>query len=100
MIVKQMTHNETAEDKERARRDILYEANTVSALADHSNLCKIFGRVIKTLPIVVSFPILKIYAAYADSFRRDTYDYFTFPVRIATRFANQLDLIHTAKFDE
>ena len=66
MIVKQMTHNETAEDKKRskrARRDIFHEANTVCALADHPSFPKIFGRIIETLPIVVSLPILKIYAA-------------------------------------
>lgn len=51
MIVKQMTHNETAEDKERARRDLLHEAKIVSALGDHPNLPMIFGVVTKTLPL-------------------------------------------------
>jgi len=51
VIVKQMTHNETAEDKERARRDLLHEAKIVSALGDHPNLPMIFGVATKTLPL-------------------------------------------------
>ena len=51
MIVKQMTHNETAEDKERARRNLLREAKTVSALGNHPNLPMIFGVITNTLPL-------------------------------------------------
>ena len=35
VIVKQMTHNETSEDKERARRDLLHEAKVASTLGDY-----------------------------------------------------------------
>ena len=51
VIVKQMTHNETEADKGRAKRDLLHEANIVSALGDHPNLPMIFGVVTKTLPL-------------------------------------------------
>ena len=51
VIVKQMTHNETAADKERARRDLLHEAKIISALGDHPNLPMIFGVVTKTFPL-------------------------------------------------
>ena len=51
MIVKQMTHNETAADKERVRRDLLHEAKIISALDDHPNLPMIFGVVTKTFPL-------------------------------------------------
>lgn len=51
VIVKQMTHNETSEDKERARRDLLHEAKVASALGDHPNLPMIFGVVTKASPL-------------------------------------------------
>lgn len=51
VIVKQMTHSETAEDKERARRDLFHEAKIVSALGDHPNLPMLFGVVTKTFPL-------------------------------------------------
>lgn len=46
-----MTHNETSEDKERARRDLLHEAKVASALGDHPNLPMIFGVVTKASPL-------------------------------------------------
>ena len=51
VIVKQMKHSETAEDKERARRDLLHEVKIISALGDHPSLPIIFGVVTKTLPL-------------------------------------------------
>ena len=51
VIVKQMIHSETAEDKERARRDLFHEAKIVSALGDHPNLPMMFGVVTKTFPL-------------------------------------------------
>ena len=51
VIVKQMTHNETSEDEERARRDLLHEAKVVSALGDHPHLPMIFGVVTKASPL-------------------------------------------------
>lgn len=46
-----MTHNETSEDEERARRDLLHEAKVVSALGDHPHLPMIFGVVTKASPL-------------------------------------------------
>lgn len=51
VIVKQMKLSETAEDKERARRELLHEAKIISSLGDHPNLPIIFGVVTKTLPL-------------------------------------------------
>ena len=51
VIVKQMTHNETSEDEERARRDLLHEAKVVSALGDHPHLPMIFGVDTKASPL-------------------------------------------------
>ena len=46
-----MTLNETSEDKERARRDLLHEAKVASTLGDHPNLPMIFGVVTKASPL-------------------------------------------------
>ncbi|CAH3130945.1 unnamed protein product, partial [Pocillopora meandrina] len=51
VTVNQMTHNETSEDEERARRDLLHEAKVVSALGDHPHLPMIFGVVTKASPL-------------------------------------------------
>ena len=51
VIVKKMIHNETIEDQERARRNLLHEAKVISALGDHPNLPMIFGVVTKSLPL-------------------------------------------------
>ena len=51
VIVKKMTHNNTAEGKERARKNLLHEATVVKALGDHERLSLIFGVVTKNEPL-------------------------------------------------
>ena len=46
-----MTHNNTAEGKERARKNLLHEATVVKALGDHERLSLIFGVVTKNEPL-------------------------------------------------
>ena len=43
VIVKKMTHDNTPEGKEKARRNLLHEATVASALGDHERLPLIFG---------------------------------------------------------
>ena len=51
VIVKKMTHNNTAEGKERARKNLLHEATVVKALGDHERLSLIFGVVTENEPL-------------------------------------------------
>ena len=51
VIVKKMTHNNTAEGKERARKNLLHEATVVKALGDHERLSLVFGVVTKNEPL-------------------------------------------------
>lgn len=48
--VKQMIHNNTLEDQDRARKNLLHKAKIISSLGDHPNLPMIFGVVTKSLP--------------------------------------------------
>ena len=43
VIVKKMSHDHTAEGKERARRNLVHEAKVVSALGDHARLPMLVG---------------------------------------------------------
>ena len=51
VIVKKMTHNNTAEGKEMARKNLLHEATVVKALGDHERLPLIFGVVTENEPL-------------------------------------------------
>ena len=43
VIVKKMSHDHTAEGKERARRNLVHEAKVISALGDHARLPMLLG---------------------------------------------------------
>ena len=43
MIVKKMSHDHIAEGKEKARRNLVHEAEVVSALGDHARLPMVIG---------------------------------------------------------
>lgn len=51
VLLKRMKHNGTAEDKERAKRDLIHEAEVISALGDHRGLPMIVGVVTNKEPI-------------------------------------------------
>ena len=51
VIVKKMTHSNTTEGKERARRSLLHEAKVVSALGDHARLPMVLGIVTQKEPL-------------------------------------------------
>ena len=51
VLLKKMTHNSTAEDKERARKNLIHEARVVCALGDHPRLPMIFGAVTEKEPL-------------------------------------------------
>ena len=51
VIVKQMTHQKTPVDQERARKNLVHEAKVIIALGDQPNLPMILGVVTKSLPL-------------------------------------------------
>lgn len=51
VIVKKMSHNYTAEGKERARRNLVHEAKVVSALGDHARLPMLLGVITHSEPL-------------------------------------------------
>lgn len=50
-LVKKMKHNETAEEKERAMKNLIHEAEVVSTLGDHDNLPMMLGVVTESEPL-------------------------------------------------
>ena len=50
VIVKQMKHSNNAVDKEKARKNLLHEAEVIAVLGDHASLPMLFGVVTKSLP--------------------------------------------------
>ena len=61
VIVKQMKHSNNAVDKEKARKNLLHEAEVIAVLGDHASLPMLFGVVTKSLPmcLVTQFHGLK-----------------------------------------
>ena len=61
VIVKQMKHSNYAVDKEKARKNLLHEAEVIAVLGDHASLPMLFGVVTKSLPmcLVTQFHGLK-----------------------------------------
>ena len=61
VIVKQMKHSNSAVDKEKARKNLLHEAEVIAVLGDHASLPMFFGVVTKSLPmcLVTQFHGLK-----------------------------------------
>ncbi|PFX17119.1 Serine/threonine-protein kinase svkA [Stylophora pistillata] len=51
VIVKQMKHNDNAEEQYRAKKNLLHEAGVITTLGDHANLPMLFGVVTKSLPL-------------------------------------------------
>ncbi|XP_068690623.1 fibroblast growth factor receptor 2-like [Montipora foliosa] len=61
VIVKQMKYSNNAVDKEKARKNLLHEAEVIAVLGDHASLPMFFGVVTKSLPmcLVTQFHGLK-----------------------------------------
>ena len=51
VIVKKISHDHTAEGKDRARRNLVHEANVISALGDHARLPMLFGVITHSEPL-------------------------------------------------
>ena len=51
VIVKKMTHDDTAEGKQRAKRNLLHEAKVVRVLGDHTRLSLLLGAVTLSEPL-------------------------------------------------
>lgn len=54
-IAKKMTHNDTAEGKDRAKRNLFHEARVVSSLGDHASLPLFLGILSQQLCMVTQF---------------------------------------------
>ena len=51
VIVKKMSHDQTAEGKERAKKNLVHEAKVVSALGDHARLPMLLGVLTQSEPL-------------------------------------------------
>ena len=51
VVVKKMIHNDSAEDKLRAKRNLIHEAEVITSLGDHEGLPLIFGVITAKEPL-------------------------------------------------